>query len=130
MSSLQILITAGPTQEPLDDVRFLSNASSGAMGYALANIFQKNKFRVTLISGPTSLQHPHKVKFVAVKTALEMFAAVKKNIGRADVFISTAAVSDFRFKKVIKGKIKKDQLILLEAFGAGLTWGTALIRMI
>lgn len=108
LPQFNVLITAGPTQEPLDPVRFLSNSSSGAMGYDCASVFQKRGAKVTLISGPTTLPVPLKVKFISVQTAVQMFKAVKNELKNTDVFISTAAVSDFRFKKILHSKIKKD----------------------
>ncbi len=107
MSRLTFLITAGPTQEPLDPVRYLSNYSSGKMGYALAKASQKEGHRVILISGPTSLPIPKGVKLIRVKTAREMYQAVFKHFAQADVIIKTAAVADYRPARVSLQKIKK-----------------------
>jgi phosphopantothenoylcysteine decarboxylase/phosphopantothenate--cysteine ligase len=108
-----ILVTAGPTREPLDAVRFLSNYSSGKMGYALAEEALKRGARVTLISGPTSLKPPHGVDLIPVETAEEMFDAVKECFPAVDVVVKAAAVADFRPQRTAAGKIKKDQAGLL-----------------
>lgn len=107
MSRLTFLITAGPTQEPLDPVRYLSNYSSGKMGYALATAAKKKGHQVILISGPTSLPIPKGVKLIRVKTAREMYRAVFKLFSKADVIIKTAAVADYRPLHVASQKIKK-----------------------
>lgn len=107
MSLLTFLITAGPTQEPLDPVRYLSNYSSGKMGYALARAAIKKGHKVILVSGPTSLSPPPGVKLIAVKTGLEMYRAVLKHFRKADVIIKTAAVADYRPEKILRQKIKK-----------------------
>ena len=97
-----ILITAGPTREYIDPVRYISNDSSGKMGYALAEAATKAGANVTLISGPTNLGKPSKVKLTNVTTAKEMMSAALKV--PADIIICAAAVSDFRPKKVSKKK--------------------------
>ena len=107
MSRLQILITAGPTIEDIDPVRFLSNRSSGKMGYALAQSAVKLGHRVTLISGPTALSEPSQCHFIAVRSAQDMATAVFKYAKKADVIIKAAAVADYRAQKVAKQKIKK-----------------------
>ncbi|MBU1782568.1 bifunctional phosphopantothenoylcysteine decarboxylase/phosphopantothenate--cysteine ligase CoaBC, partial [bacterium] len=109
----RILITAGPTREPLDTVRYLSNRSSGKMGYALAEEAQRLGGRVTLISGPSSLP-PLKegVKFIKVTTALEMREVVLNEFDPQEIVIFAAAVSDFRSKVVQNGKIRKKELLL------------------
>ena len=103
----RVVVTAGPTEEPVDPVRVLTNSSSGKMGYAVARAAQEAGAEVTLISGPVSLPTPAGVSRVDVRTAREMFDAVKKDAKGADVFISVAAVADYRVKNPSKQKIKK-----------------------
>lgn len=107
LKSRQILVTAGPTREPLDSLRYLSNRSSGKMGYALAEEAVKLGAEVTLISGPTLLVPPQGVKLVKVETAQEMLRAVKKEFKKVEAVLMAAAVADWRFKTVQSGKIKK-----------------------
>ena len=102
-----ILITAGPTQEPLDPVRYLSNRSSGKMGYALAQAAADRGAKVILVSGPVSLAAPAKVEVIPVRTAAEMRDAVFANLEPATVVIKCAAVADFRPSAEAKQKIKK-----------------------
>ncbi len=106
-SSLKFLITAGPTREFLDPIRFISNRSSGRMGYALAEAARAVSPHVVLVSGPTALEPPLGVEFVPVTTAQEMADAVLARYGRSDVVIMAAAVCDFRPKRAAKNKIKK-----------------------
>ena len=103
------LVTAGPTLEPIDAVRYISNYSSGKQGFEIAKQLMLVGANVTLISGPTNLQPPPKVKFIEVLTAKEMNEAVKKNL-KTDVAVLTAAVSDVSPKKTITNKIKKEKL--------------------
>ena len=103
-----IAITAGPTVEDLDPVRFITNRSSGKMGYALAEAAQARGATVTLISGPTKLQPPHTVEFVAVRSAREMYDAVMRRVGESTVFIGCAAVSDYRPANRAAQKLKKN----------------------
>jgi phosphopantothenoylcysteine decarboxylase / phosphopantothenate---cysteine ligase len=103
----RVLVTAGPTEEPIDPVRVITNTSSGKMGYAVARAAREAGAEVTLISGPVSLPTPAGVARVDVRTALEMFEAVKKDAKHADVFISVAAVADYRVKNPSTQKIKK-----------------------
>jgi len=103
----KVLVTAGPTEEPIDPVRVLTNSSSGKMGYAVARAAVEAGARVTLVSGPVSLATPAGVKRVDVRTAREMFDAVKKIARSADVFIGVAAVADYRVKNASARKIKK-----------------------
>ncbi|MDR2862185.1 MAG: bifunctional phosphopantothenoylcysteine decarboxylase/phosphopantothenate--cysteine ligase CoaBC [Syntrophobacterales bacterium] len=109
-----ILITAGPTQEPFDPVRFISNHSSGKMGYALAAMAKRRGAQVTLISGPSSLPPPSGAEFIPVLTALDMRDAVMSNLNKATVVIKAAAVADYRPITVSPSKIKKgaDSLIM------------------
>jgi phosphopantothenoylcysteine decarboxylase/phosphopantothenate--cysteine ligase len=103
----RVVVTAGPTEEPVDPVRVLTNRSSGKMGYAVARAAREAGADVTLISGPVALPTPAGVARVDVRTAQEMFEAVKKDAKRADVFISVAAVADYRVKNPSARKIKK-----------------------
>jgi phosphopantothenoylcysteine decarboxylase / phosphopantothenate---cysteine ligase len=103
----RVVVTAGPTEEPIDPVRVLTNTSSGKMGYAVARAAREAGAEVTLISGPVSLPTPAGVARVDVRTAREMFDAVKKDARSADVFIAVAAVADYRVKKPAAQKIKK-----------------------
>ncbi|RUO63031.1 bifunctional phosphopantothenoylcysteine decarboxylase/phosphopantothenate--cysteine ligase CoaBC [Pseudidiomarina insulisalsae] len=102
-----IVITAGPTREPIDPVRYLSNHSSGKMGYALAAQARRLGARVTLVSGPTQLAAPEGVQRVDVESAEEMLEAVQAAVTDADVFIACAAVADYRLATVAEQKIKK-----------------------
>jgi phosphopantothenoylcysteine decarboxylase/phosphopantothenate--cysteine ligase len=102
-----ILITAGPTREAMDPVRFLTNASSGAVGIEIANVCRKKGAKVILVLGPTHLEPPASVSTVHVTTALEMDLQVKKYLKRANVFVACAAVGDWRFKNIFREKIKK-----------------------
>ncbi len=104
----KILITAGPTREPIDPVRFITNRSSGKMGYKLAEAARDRGAEVTLVSGPTTLSFPYGVRVIRVERALEMYEVVLKEFPRADIFISAAAVSDFRPKEYVSSKIKKE----------------------
>jgi phosphopantothenoylcysteine decarboxylase/phosphopantothenate--cysteine ligase len=104
----QILITAGPTQEPIDPVRFITNRSSGKMGYALAQMARRRGAAVILIAGPVPLPLPRKdIKFVPVRSAEEMGKAVFANLKGSSVVIMAAAVSDYRPKVISERKIKK-----------------------
>lgn len=103
----RVVVTAGPTEEPIDPVRILTNPSSGKMGYAVARAAREAGADVTLISGPVSLPTPVGVSRVDVRTAREMFDAVKKDARDADIFISVAAVADYRVKNPASQKIKK-----------------------
>ncbi|MDP8263417.1 MAG: phosphopantothenoylcysteine decarboxylase [Candidatus Ancaeobacter aquaticus] len=105
---MKFLVTAGPTIEYIDPVRFISNPSSGKMGYALARTAQKLGHDVLLITGPTHIKKPSKIKTVEVTSAREMKNAVLENIEKKDIVIMTAAVSDFRPLKRSTRKIKKD----------------------
>jgi phosphopantothenoylcysteine decarboxylase/phosphopantothenate--cysteine ligase len=105
---VKILITAGPTREYLDDVRYLSNASSGRMGYALARAAEAAGHQITLVHGPTTERAPHVDKTIAVTSALDMFDAVTREFPECDVFIACAAVSDYRPKTRSEQKIKRE----------------------
>ena len=103
----RVLVSAGPTQEPIDPVRVITNLSSGKMGYAVARAAQEAGARVTLVSGPVALATPTGVERVDVRSAQEMFQAVKNAATAADVFISVAAVADYRVKSPSARKVKK-----------------------
>ncbi|MFT5657116.1 MAG: phosphopantothenoylcysteine decarboxylase/phosphopantothenate--cysteine ligase [Gammaproteobacteria bacterium] len=105
----EVLITAGPTREAIDPVRYISNKSSGKMGYALAQAASKAGATVTLVSGPVCLQTPDKVKRIDVSSALEMRNAVIQRAEHADIFIACAAVADYRVDQVAEQKIKKSE---------------------
>lgn len=109
LSGKKIVLTAGPTQEHLDPVRYISNASSGKMGYALATALQEAGANVSLISGPVHLKKPDRIKCVEVVSAKQMLDAVLTEISDTDIFISVAAVSDFRPKHFSQQKIPKVQ---------------------
>ena len=109
MQALNLVITAGPTYEAIDPVRFIGNRSSGRMGYAIADAAREAGANVTLISGPSHLSPPEVKSFVAVESAAEMRLAVMNNIKNCDIYISTAAVSDYRVAAVAKQKIKKTE---------------------
>ncbi|AXY42914.1 bifunctional phosphopantothenoylcysteine decarboxylase/phosphopantothenate--cysteine ligase CoaBC [Halomonas sp. JS92-SW72] len=106
-AGLAVTITAGPTREPLDPVRYLSNHSSGKMGYALAEAAAALGARVTLISGPVSLPCPAGVARLEVETALEMHEAAMRLAAQSDLFIGCAAVADYRAEQAAEHKIKK-----------------------
>jgi phosphopantothenoylcysteine decarboxylase/phosphopantothenate--cysteine ligase len=103
----RVLVTAGPTQEPIDTVRFISNPSSGKMGYAIAEAARRRGADVILVSGPTNLPPPSGVTLHRVRTACEMYAAVLREFAEVDVVIKAAAVSDYRPKQFIPYKVKK-----------------------
>jgi phosphopantothenoylcysteine decarboxylase/phosphopantothenate--cysteine ligase len=102
-----VLITAGPTQEPLDPVRFVSNRSSGKMGYALADAAVSRGARVVLVSGPVHLEPPPGVELVRVRTALQMREAVMDHLAGATIVIKSAAVADYHLEHVPDQKMKK-----------------------
>lgn len=107
LSNLKIVITAGPTREYMDPVRYISNNSSGKMGYALAKAALDAGGEVTLISGPTHITPPCNVNLINVVNSKEMFDAVMLQVKQCDVFISVAAVADYQPKTIAKQKIKK-----------------------
>ncbi len=102
-----VLITAGPTQEPLDPVRFVSNRSSGKMGYALAEAAVQRGARVILVSGPVHIPEPHGVQMVHVRTAMDMREAVMRHLAEATIVVKSAAVADYHLSKVPQHKVKK-----------------------
>jgi len=104
---MHFLITAGGTREYIDPVRFISNASSGKMGFALARAARKAGYKVTLIAAPTTQRPPRGLRIVKVQTAGQMFEAVKKHFEKCDCLIMAAAVSDYMPAKPAKNKIKR-----------------------
>jgi phosphopantothenoylcysteine decarboxylase/phosphopantothenate--cysteine ligase len=104
-----VVVTAGPTREPIDPVRFISNPSSGKMGYALAAVAARRGAEVVLVSGPTALADPAGCRTVRVETAEEMARAVEEVAGGMDLFIGAAAVSDYRPTRSASQKVKKGQ---------------------
>jgi len=111
--SFKALVTAGPTNEYIDPVRFITNKSSGKQGYALAKSLAKKGFKTTLISGPTNLEIDNSINLISVETADEMFKATQNNLP-VDVAIFSAAVADFKVKEKKKEKIKKKEYSNLE----------------
>jgi phosphopantothenoylcysteine decarboxylase/phosphopantothenate--cysteine ligase len=107
LAGKRVLVTAGPTEEPIDPVRVLTNTSSGKMGYAVARAARDAGAEVTLVSGPVALATPPGVTRIDVRTAEEMFEAVKKAAKSCDVFVSVAAVADYRVKNRASQKLKK-----------------------
>jgi len=107
LAGKRVVVTAGPTEEPIDPVRVITNTSSGKMGYAVARAAREAGARVTLVSGPTALAAPVGVECVRVRSAEQMFEAVKKAVPGSDVFFAVAAVSDYRAKNRAAQKIKK-----------------------
>ena len=104
---MRFLVTAGPTRESIDPVRYLSNRSSGKMGYAIAEAANDAGHDVILISGPVNLDPPRGANFVSVSTSDEMRAAVDRHVGHCDVVVMCAAVADYKPAKVSSQKIKK-----------------------
>lgn len=104
---MRFLVTAGPTREPIDAVRYLSNASSGRMGFACAEAAARAGHEVVLVTGPVDLPDPAGVEVVRVTTGLEMHRAATKAFAKADAVIATAAVCDYRPAKRAAGKLKK-----------------------
>ena len=101
------LLTAGPTREAIDPVRYISNHSSGKMGYAVAKAAKNAGASVTIVSGPVNIEPPDNCKIISVSSALEMHQKVLEQVGKADVFIACAAVADYRIAEISEQKIKK-----------------------
>jgi len=116
LAGIAVLVSAGPTREPLDPVRYLSNRSSGKMGFAVAAAAAAAGARVTLISGPVALTTPAGIARVDVESAAEMHAAVMKRVAGHAIYIGTAAVADYRPASPAEGKIKKDSAALTVEF--------------
>ena len=109
LQSKKVVITAGPTYEPIDPVRFIGNKSSGKMGFAVAKAAKEAGAEVILIAGPVHLTTPAAVQRIDVETAQQMYDAVMDSLGSSDIFIACAAVADYRPKQVEDSKIKKSQ---------------------
>jgi phosphopantothenoylcysteine decarboxylase/phosphopantothenate--cysteine ligase len=107
LAGRRVVVTAGPTEEPIDPVRVITNSSSGKMGYAVARAAREAGAAVTLISGPVALATPEGVERVDVRTAEDMFDAVKREVRGSDVFIAVAAVADWKPKRFSNRKLKK-----------------------
>ncbi len=126
MAGLHVLVTAGPTREALDPVRYLTNHSTGRMGYAVARAAAARGANVTLVTGPTELVRPAYMEVVEVSSALEMFEAVTARSGKADLIVKAAAVADYRPSTVAEDKIKKSPdsqpALLLERTDDILAW--------
>lgn len=108
LAGVNVVITAGPTHEALDPVRFITNGSSGKMGYALAEAAREAGANVTLVTGPVNLKAPHGMRLIPVTTAEEMHAEVMRNIPDCDIFLAVAAVSDYRSTSIAPQKIHKN----------------------
>lgn len=108
MKAKKALVTAGPTYEAIDPVRFIGNRSTGKMGYSIAQELVKLGFEVTLVSGPSSLEKPKNLKFIQVESAQEMYEACLENFEDSDLSIFSAAVADYTPKYVSEVKIKKN----------------------
>lgn len=115
LANLKMVVTAGPTREAIDPVRYITNHSSGRMGYAVARAAAEAGANVTLVSGPVTIEPPHQVRHISVDTAEQMRDAVMSDIIESDIFVAAAAVADYRCADVAKQKIKKksDDLKLL-----------------
>jgi phosphopantothenoylcysteine decarboxylase/phosphopantothenate--cysteine ligase len=108
-----ILVTASRTEEEIDPIRYISNRSSGKMGYAIAEKASKRGAKVVLISGPSNLERPFGISFIPVKNAKDMYAQVKNNFRKCDCLIMAAAVSDFALEKISEEKIKRGKELTL-----------------
>jgi phosphopantothenoylcysteine decarboxylase/phosphopantothenate--cysteine ligase len=108
LAGRRMVVTAGGTQEPIDPVRYISNRSSGLMGYAIAEAARDRGAQVTLISGPVALRPPYGMQVISVHTAQDMLAAVQRSITGADALVMAAAVADYRVAEPATQKIKKD----------------------
>jgi phosphopantothenoylcysteine decarboxylase/phosphopantothenate--cysteine ligase len=107
LAGLDVLITAGPTRERLDPVRYLTNRSSGKMGFAVAAAAREAGAHVTIVCGPVQLPTPPGITRIDVESARDMYAAVHRHVARTDIFIAAAAVADYQPAAVAKQKIKK-----------------------
>jgi len=104
---VRFLVTAGPTREPIDPVRYISNRSSGKMGYAIAEAVLAEGHDVTLISGPVNVAPPHDARLISVSTSDQMFEAVHQHVDKCDICVLCAAVADYKPAHVSSNKIKK-----------------------
>ena len=109
----RILITAGPTIEPIDPVRFISNRSTGLLGYELARLAGKRKYKVTLISGPVCILPPRGVKMLRAETARQLYKKVHQELKNSDILVMASAVSDWRPESFLKQKAKSRKLFML-----------------
>lgn len=107
MAGLHVLVSAGPTREPIDPVRYISNRSSGKMGFAMAAAAERAGARVTLVTGPVTLETPHGIERLDVETAAEMHRVILERVAACDIYIGTAAVADYRPVDTAPEKIKK-----------------------
>lgn len=112
LAGRRVLITAGPTREPIDPVRYISNHSSGKMGYALARAASIAGAEVTLVSGPVTIPPPEATRVIQIQTAVQMYDAVMEHISGQNIFIGCAAVSDYTPKQVSSSKLKKHSDVL------------------
>lgn len=112
LAGLHVVVTAGPTHEAIDPVRYIANGSSGKMGYALAEAAREAGARVTLISGPVSLPVPRHVERQSVVSAQEMYDAVMKNMPECDIFLAVAAVADYRSQTIAPVKLHKENEVM------------------
>lgn len=108
---MSILVTAGPTREKIDPIRFISNYSSGLFGYEIAKEARRRGHRVFLISGPTTIEAPQGIRLIRVESGIEMERAVKREAPKYDCVIMAAAVSDWRIERVSKNKIKRGRAV-------------------
>ncbi len=125
LEGMRILVTAGPTQEAIDPVRFISNHSTGRMGYAIAEAARDRGASVVLVSGPVSLTAPDGVELVSIVSAQDLFDAVTSRYTQCDAIVAAAAVADYRPKRVAGEKMKKkdgDMSIELERTPDTLSW--------
>ncbi|MCM8805074.1 MAG: phosphopantothenoylcysteine decarboxylase [Candidatus Omnitrophica bacterium] len=107
---IKVLVSAGPTREYIDEIRFISNPSSGNMGYLIAEYAKKIGYDVILVSGPTHLKRPNGIKLIKIESAREMEKAILKYFPKVDLLIMSAAVSDWRPYKRFKGKLKRKKI--------------------
>ncbi len=107
MAGLRLLVTAGPTQEAVDPVRYLTNHSTGSMGYAIARVAARRGALVTLVSGPTALEKPRFAETIDIVSAADMFREVTSRQPEHDIIIKAAAVADYRPAQVFEDKVKK-----------------------
>ena len=109
LSGTNVLITAGPTREAIDPIRYITNRSTGRMGYAMACAAREAGANVSLVSGPVALDIPERIKHISVDTAEQMLTMVLNETAAADIFIAAAAVADYRCRRIAEHKIKKDE---------------------
>jgi len=114
MTPIKIIVTAGPTLEPIDPVRFISNRSTGVMGYNIAEAASRRRHEVTLISGPVKIKPPRVKRFIPIETARDLLSALKKEIKKTDCLVMCAAVGDFRPRDVLKTKIKRKSALSIK----------------